>query len=111
MTMTTAPVFDGHDGVVVEPDPAARARRRGFTAAYKAEILGRYAESTKGSPEWGALLRREGLYSLHVAEWRRQRDAGGQAGLAPRSIAGKRAKSPEQKELDRLRRRNETLES
>jgi len=111
MTMTTALVFDGHDGVVVESDPAARPRRRTFTAVYKAEILDRYDEIPKGSPERGALLRREGLYSSHVAEWRRQRDAGVAAGLAPRSSAGTRAKSPEQKELDRLRRRNAALES
>ena len=43
MTMTTAPaVLDGQDGVVVDHDPAARPRRRTFTAAFKAEILDRY---------------------------------------------------------------------
>ena len=74
-------------------------------------MLDRYDAIEKGSPERGALLRREGLYSSHIAEWRKQRDAGAQAGLAPRSSAGKRAKTPEQKELEALRRRNETLES
>ena len=111
MTMTTAPVLEGHAGVVSESDPAARPRRRTFTAAYKSEILECYDEIPKGSPERGALLRREGLYSSHLAEWRKQRDTGAEKGLAPRSSAGKRAKTPEQKELDTLRRRNAALES
>jgi transposase len=111
MTMTTAPALDGHDGVVDEHDPAARPRRRSFTAAYKADILERYDAIPKGSPERGALLRREGLYSSHIAEWRKQRDAGAAQGLASRSTAGKRARTPEQVELDKLRRRNAMLES
>jgi transposase len=110
MTMTTASaVLDGHDGGVEDHDPAARPRRRTFTAAYKAEILDRYDAIEKGSPDRGALLRREGLYSSHIAEWRKQRDAGAQQGLASRSSAGKRAKTPEQRELEALRRRNEKL--
>ncbi len=110
MTMTTTPVLDRHDGFVEDDrDPAPRPRRRTFTAAYKAEMLDRYDAIEKGSPERGALLRREGLYSSHIAEWRKQRDAGATAGLASRSSAGKRAKSAEQKELDALRRRNEKL--
>jgi transposase len=100
MTMTTAPaVLDGQDGVVVDHDPAARPRRRTFTAAFKAEILDRYDALPKGSPERGALLRREGLYSSHIAEWRKQR------------AAGHRVKTPEQRELEALRRRNTALES
>jgi transposase len=112
MTMTTAPaVLDGQDGVVVDHDPAARPRRRRFTAAYKAEILDRYDALPKGSPERGALLRREGLYSSHIAEWRKQRAAGVEVGLGPRSSAGHRVKTPEQRELEALRRRNTALES
>lgn len=57
------------------------------------------------------MLRREGLYSSHVAEWRKQRDAGAACGLVPRSTAGGRAKTAEQRELEALRRRNEVLES
>ena len=30
----------------------------------------------KGSEERGAYLRREGLYSSHLSEWRKQRDSG-----------------------------------
>jgi hypothetical protein len=57
------------------------------------------------------LLRREGLYSSHIAEWRKQRAAGVEVGLAPRSSAGQRVKTPEQRELEALRRRNTALES
>ena len=79
--------YDGtiaHDGVVDEPDPAARPRRRSFTADYKARILDEYDALPVGSSERGALLRREGLYSSHLAEWRKARDTGAQQGLAPR---------------------------
>ena len=54
-------------------------------------------------------MRREGLYSSHVAEWRKARDAGGRQGLAPRGKKPKR--TPEQVELEKLRRRNELLEA
>jgi transposase-like protein len=109
MTMTTASLIArAHDGVVDEPDPAARPRRRSFTAEYKARILDEYDALPVGSTERGALLRREGLYSSHLAEWRKARDAGARDGLAPR---GKPRRSPEQVELERLRRRNERLET
>jgi transposase len=107
MTMTTASLLArAHDGVVDEPDPAARPRRRTFTAEYKAEILDEYDALPVGSSERGALLRREGLYSSHLAEWRKARDAGAQQGLAPKVKAKRPA---EQVELERLRRRNERL--
>ena len=54
-------------------------------------------------------MRREGLYSSHIAEWRRQRDAAALEGLAPKQRTPKR--SAERVELERLRRRNERLES
>ncbi len=112
MTMTSAPaVFDGHDGAVEEHDPAPRPRRRTLTAAYKSEILDRYDACPRARPSGGRLLRREGLYSSHVAQGRKQRDAGAQAGLASRSSAGRRAKTLEQRELKALRRRNTALES
>ena len=109
MTMTTASVLArAHDGVVDEPDPAARPRRRTFTAEYKAHILETYDALPAGSTERGALLRREGLYTSHIAEWRKARDAGARDGLEPRA---KSRRSPEQIEVDKLRRRNERLES
>lgn len=109
MTMTTSSLLvRAHDGVVDEPDPAARPRRRTFTADYKAEILDEYDALPVGSSERGALLRREGLYSSHLAEWRKARDAGAQQALAPKA---KVRRSAEQVELERLRRKNERLEA
>jgi len=109
MTMTTASlVARAHDGGVDETDPAARPRRRSFTAEYKARILDEYDALPSGSTERGALLRREGLYTSHIAEWRKARDAGARDGLAPKP---KSRRSPQQVELDKLRRRNERLET
>lgn len=108
MTMTTTSLLArAHDVGVDEPDPAARPRRRSFTAEYKAGILEEYDALPVGSAERGALLRREGLYTSHVAEWRKARAAGALGGLAPKPKA---RRSPEQVELERLRRRNERLE-
>jgi len=109
MTMTTASLSSrAHDGVVDEADPAARPRRRTFTAEYKARILDEYDALPHGSEKRGALVRREGLYTSHLAEWRKARAAGARDALAPRVKA---RRSPEAVEVDRLRRRNERLES
>ena len=62
MTMTTASLLvHAHDGVVDELDPAARPRRRSFTAEYKGRILDEYDALPYGSDGRGALLRREAL--------------------------------------------------
>jgi transposase len=63
-----------------DPEVPARARRRTFTAQYKLEILATYDAAPEG--EKGALLRREGLSSSHIVEWRRARDAGALAELS-----------------------------
>ena len=109
MTMTTASLLArAHDGVVDEPDPAARPRRRTFTAGYKEQILDEYDSLRSGSTERGALLRRGGLYSSHIAEWRKARDAAAGQGLAPKARA---KRSPERVEVEKLRRKNERLEA
>ncbi len=53
-----------------DPEVPERARRRTFTARYKLETLAAYDAAPDG--EKGALLRREGLYSSHIVEWRRR---------------------------------------
>jgi transposase-like protein len=58
----------------------AKARRRRFSAEYKQKIL-REAEQCRQPGEIGALLRREGLYSSHLANWRAARASGERAGL------------------------------
>jgi transposase len=79
-----------------------------FTAEYKAAILAEYDALAEPGAR-GALLRREGLYSSHLTEWRRARDAGALAGLTPAPRAAKR--SPEQAEIERLRSRAERAEA
>lgn len=109
MTMTTASLLGrAHHGGVDEPDPAARPRRRTFTAEYKERILDEYDALPSGSSERGALLRREGLYTSHLAEWRKARATGARDALAAKT---KPRRSAEQVELDKLRRRNARLEA
>jgi len=82
------------------PDPQVpeRARRRTFTAQYKLDILNAYDAAAVG--EKGALLRREGLYSSHIVDWRRARDAGGVEALkAPR---GRRGKDARDRQIEQL---------
>jgi len=71
-----------HDVEAPPPDPelVERARRRRFTAEYKLRIL-READACSKPGEIGALLRREGLYSSLLTEWRRQRERGSLAAL------------------------------
>jgi transposase len=109
MTMTTASLLArAHNGVADEPDRAVRPRRRSSTAEYKEQILAEYDALRAGSEGRGALLRREGLYTSHIAEWRKARDAGARDGLASKPKA---RRSPEQVEVEKLRRRNERLEA
>jgi transposase-like protein len=98
---------------LVPPDPEVperleRARRRQFTVGYKLRILTE-ADAARTSGETGALLRREGLYSSHLAAWRRQREEGILHALAPRR-RGRPTSSPEQREVARLRQENARLE-
>jgi len=67
------------DGQRPDPEVPQRARRRTFTAKCKLDVLAAYDAASGG--ERGAVLRREGLYSSHIVEWRRARDVGALAGL------------------------------
>jgi len=74
--------------IVAGPDAAspellALPRRRTFKARDKLRILAEVdaARSTPGGI--GAVMRREGLYSSALSEWRRQRDAGAFEALSP----------------------------
>ena len=62
-----------------EVEVAAKARRRRFTLEYKRRVV-READTGKMPGAVGALLRREGLYSSHLAVWRAARDRGELAG-------------------------------
>jgi transposase-like protein len=60
---------------VPDPEVVAQAKRRQFSAAYKRQIVAQ-ADACTAPGEIGALLRREGLYSSHLSNWRRQLAAG-----------------------------------
>src|SRR6266540_1675231 len=60
---------------VPDPELVEQAKRRTFTAKYKAEILAKADACTKPG-EVGELLRREGLYTSHLTYWRKQRKEG-----------------------------------
>ena len=59
------------------------AQRRRFTAAYKLKVLAE-AKACRQPGELGALLRREGLYSSHLAAWRAAQRRGDLTGPARR---------------------------
>lgn len=91
---------------VSDPEVLEKPRRRSFTAEYKARVL-READTAKASGDVGGigeLLRREGLYSSHLVEWRKQRESGELAGLTP----AKRGRKPS-KRRDPLALENERL--
>jgi transposase len=89
-----------------DPEVPERARRRTFTAQYKQEILAAYDAAPDG--EKGAILRREGLYSSLISEWRRARDAGALAGL--KQPRGRPAADPRDAQIARLRKEKAKLE-
>src|SRR5215217_4010832 len=89
------------DGAGTErPDPEVpeRARRRTFTAQYKLEIVAEYDAAPEGMK--GAVLRREGLYSSHIIEWRKARDAGALGGLTATRGPRRRDPQAEKKQLE-----------
>ena len=64
------------------PELSDRPRRRTFTAQKKLRILAEI-DSAADTGGIGAILRREGLYSSALSDWRRQRDNGALGGLTP----------------------------
>ena len=90
-----------------DPEVLERPTRRRFDAAYKLRIL-REAEASPG--QVGALLRREGLYSSHLATWRKQREDGELAALSPRKRGRKgNPSSPLDGKIVSLERENRRL--
>jgi transposase len=110
MTMPTLTMQRAHDEAMGGDDPTLppKPRRRAFTAEYKLAILEQYDACT-GDGDKGALLRREGLYSSHIVEWRRARDAAAVEGLSPR--VRQPTTTPEAAALAKANRRIERLEA
>ena len=89
-----------------DPEVPEKARRRTFTAQYKQQVLAAYEAAPDG--EKGAILRREGLYSSLITEWRRARDAGALAGL--KQPQGRPAADPRDAQIARLLKEKAKLE-
>jgi transposase len=107
-TMTAAQLRTHTGGMDQVPDPEVPERPRPprqYPAAYKLRILGEYEQLDKAGK--GALLRREGLYTSLISEWRKQRDKGALAAFtAPR---GRPPADPRERELARLQAENARL--
>lgn len=94
-----------------EVEVVAKAERRRFTLEYKRQILEEAARCTKLG-ELGALLRREGLFSSHLAAWRAARARGelGGRGVKKRGPKAK-PEPPETKRILQLERENRRLQA
>ena len=108
--LTTGSRRGAHAGVVTDHSSGEvpeRAKRRTFTAAYKLKVVEEYESAEPGAR--GEVLRREGLYSSHLTEWRKARDIGALAGLA--ATRGRPPADPVERDNQRLRDRNARLEA
>ena len=93
---------------VPDPEVVPRAKRRRFTAGYKLRIV-EEADRCSEQGEVGTLLRREGLYSSHLSNWRRQR-AEGQLRALAEGKRGRKVQEQQVREWDELRREKEQLQ-
>ena len=84
-------------GPAREVEVPAKSRRRSFTAEYKRKVLAE-ADAITQRGELGALLRREGLYSSHLVEWRRLAKSGALGALGPKKRRPKTKKRDERDE-------------
>jgi transposase len=109
-TMTAVQVRAQTAPVSRHPDPEVPERPRPprvYPAAYKLRILAEYEQLDKAGK--GALLRREGLYTSLISEWRKQRDKGALAALGEATRRGRPPRDPRDRELTRLHAENARL--
>jgi transposase len=93
-----------------ETEVTEKAKRRTFTVEYKRRIV-KDADACKASGDIAALLRREGLYSSHLTNWRAARDLGELAPGASKKKRGPQATGPDSrdKKIAELERENARL--
>ena len=95
--------------LAASPEFTVGPKRRSFTAKYKLQVL---TETDRAADTGGisAILRREGLYSSALSDWRGQREAGTLGALTPRQRGPeKAAANPLQAELAKANRENAAL--
>lgn len=100
----TGPIDDG--AAPDEPEPRKYSARRAFSAEYKLSILAEY-DAASETGEKGAILRREGLYSSLITDWRRQHRQGLLKATLGRSDGGRGG--PSLSEIAKLKAENERL--
>ena len=100
----------GASGAASRPDPEVleKAKRRRFTSEFKLRIVAE-AEACKEPGSIAALLRREGLYSSHLTEWRRACREGSLGALSKRRGPKEKNRSAATQELERLRKETARL--
>ena len=100
MTMT-----DKQRPVVPPTEVRPKRKRRTFSAEFKRRILAEIDACTKPG-EIGAVLRREGLFSSHLVEWRAVRARGELQALAPKKRGPEAVPAPDARarEIDDLKR-------
>ena len=115
MTRQLSPTTNGvasHKPETSSPEYRPSPERRTRSAAEKLRILQEYDAAPLGSPERGALLRREGIYTSQISKWRKLRDRGLLGTRAPQRRGPKAAaRDPLQEELEQLRKENARLQA
>ncbi len=101
-----------HGSSTPSPEVQPPVERRARSAAEKLRILQQYDAYPVGSPERGALLRREGIYTSQISKWRKRHAGGGAQALHAQSRGPKPARrDPVQAEVERLRKENARLQA
>ena len=85
------------------PELVVRPARRQFTAQYKLDVLN--ALDRASPEEHSAIMRREGLYSSRIHEWRKARSKGSLSALGAKRGRPVRL-SPQEKQIEELKREN-----
>ena len=91
-----------------DAEVVVRAKRRQFSASDKVRIL-KEAEACTGPGQLGALLRREGIYSSYLTDWRHEQEAGQLHGLSAQKRG--RPRDKQVAELASLRQENAHLKA
>jgi transposase-like protein len=101
----------GSAAAAPDPEVEAKPKRRKFTAAYRLRIL-EEANRCQSPGEIGRLLRREGLYSSHLANWRKARCEGSLAALSSKKRGAKpKARNPLEPKVRQLEAKVARLET
>lgn len=93
--------------VVASPGNEQRQKRH-FSAADKARILAEASRCERG--QLGELLRREGLYSSHLTNWRAQLKLKGEQGLEPHKPGRAPSKDAKDRRIEQLEKHAARLE-